>query len=216
MDACIRIRSLHSYKPKLDTRSDQVCRWSSYGARSYKGLQGESTHAPIGSHNDKCPLIWFGGNGLKAGFTVPNVAAIFPRKSYHRRKVTGHTLSFYQRKLQGITIAGACQVLAAIGCTDDTFYRTRPFAEGKYNRAYCTPAKVANLKGWYNGGGWFKADDDAAEDMGAIQFVGGPPSRWGIHSGSLFTLLMDRVAVLVLLQGAAADIYNRLENYMKN
>jgi hypothetical protein len=128
-----------------------------------------------------------------------------------RRRITGYTLSFYYRKLQGISIFKACEILAKLGCADDTFHRAGTGQSKKYTR--CTPAQVENRQGWFKGGIWYNGAC-LATDVGQIEFLGGPPTRWGIHKGSLFTLLIDRIAAVILLDGARADMDLRLEDYI--
>ncbi len=201
MATSTRINTVPSYNPVLDTRADLVCRWSTHGSRAYKGVQRKSAYTPIGSHNDKRPLIWFGGDGLKAGFTVSGVRSTLTGKPC-RRSFTGETLNHYYKKLKNITIVEACQALARMGCADDTFHRVCEPEGKKYTR--CTPAKVLNQGGWYEGGGWLCAAPNPATKLGLIEFLGGPPSMWGVQRGSLFTLLMDRITVMTLLEGPQA------------
>lgn len=78
-----------------------------------------------------------------------------------------------------------------------------------------TPVKVANDEGWYGGESWYSACLHPAASMGPIEFLGGPPHRWGIHRGNLLSLVMDRVAVLMLLEGAIGlDRIVSLEEYL--
>jgi hypothetical protein len=205
-----RTTTIHSYNPRLDARADQVCRWSAYGSRAYTGIQGKSVHTPVRPFIDKRPLIWFGGDGLKAGFTVSNVGSILDGRPY-RRSITGNTLSFYRRNLKNISIISACQILERLGCADDTFYRACHPESKRYTR--CTPAKIVAAEGWYKGCGWLCAALNPATRLRTIEFLGGPPSRWGVQKGSLFTLTMDRIAVVILLGGLAADAHLHLEDY---
>jgi hypothetical protein len=145
---------------------------------------------------------------------VSNVKSITATKPY-RRSVTGNTLSFYKNKLKNISILKACEILARMGCVEDTFYR---LCTDPISRSYvqCSPTKILDQEGWYDGSAWLCAALTPATKLGLIEFVGGPPSRWGVYKGSLFTLLLDRVAVMILLDGATADLYLRLEDYFPN
>ena len=206
-----RTTTVHPDNSRLYTRADQVCRWSAYGSRAYAGIQRKSVHTPVRPFIDKRPLIWFGGDGLEAGFTVSNVKSIIATKPY-RRSVTGNTLSFYRASLKHISIIDACRALAKLGCADDTFYRVCRPESKRYTR--CTPAEIVRQEGWYKGCGWLCAALNPATKLRTIEFLGGPPSRWGVQKGTLFTLLLDRITVLILLGGVAADTHLHLEEYM--
>lgn len=209
-----RTYAIHPCDPALDTRANHVCRWASHGSRAFTSVQRKPVYTPPRPCNDERPLIWFGGDGLKAGFTVSNVGSILAG-SPGRQSVTGYTLSFYRRKLRSISILKACEILAKLGCADDTFYRVcHDPASKRYTR--CTPAKVAEQEGWYKGCGWLCAALVSATKLTTIEFLGGPPSRWGVQRGSLFTLLMDRITVMILLGGAEADSDLHLEDYITN
>lgn len=215
MATSTRTTSIYPHNSLLDARADQVCRWSAYGSRAYASIQGDPVHPPIRPSIDKRSLIWFGGDGLKAGFTVSTVGSIIATKPY-RRGVTGRTLSFYRSALKNISIINACQALARLGCVDDTFYRACSRGSNRYRYTRCTPARITKQEGWYKGCGWLCAALNPATKLRTIEFLGGPPSRWGVQRGSLFTLLLDRIAVVILLGGVAADAHLHLDDYLPN
>lgn len=208
-----RTNTVHSCDPVLDTRADHVRRRTTYGSRAYASIQRQPFHAPSRSNPDKCSYNWFGSDGLKAGFTTSNVAAVLGNRSF-RRQATSYAHGFYTARLLNINILQTCQLLAKMGCASDTFYPLGlPPSRREYGR--CSPAQVAKQGLWYSGYGWLDAATGPASKMGPIEFVGGPPSRWGLQRGSLFSLLLDRLLVLVLLEGASAASRLQLKSFIQ-
>jgi hypothetical protein len=95
-------------------------------------------------------------------------------------------LDYYRIRFSAVNMDRACEILVGLGCADDTFY-------WGYDR--WTPHKVLqNVNSDNPVHNWL------AKNV-LIQFAGGPPNKWCIFQGTLLSMMLDRIAVVVLLEG---------------
>lgn len=187
------------------SRANAIRRWATEGARAYTSIQGESVHISNRPNTVLDSGCWFGVNKRCAGYTSEAAMAILENQiskpGEHsryiqmgikaRKSVVLTILEYYRKRFNVIDMIRACEVLTTLGCADDTFY-------WGYNNSW-TPRKI--LQG-------LKPNDDTVHRWLAknihIQFAGGPPDNWNIFDGTLLSMMLDRVAVVVLLEGSSA------------
>jgi hypothetical protein len=108
-----------------------------------------------------------------------------------RHGIVRAVIKHYSIRLQYIKVSRACQILNKVGSGDDTFC----IPDGNDSEIQWTPNRVLKYGLPFQG--------KCAKHIMA-NFVGGPPDKWGIYHGTLFTLLLDRIAVVVLFEGMTA------------
>lgn len=174
--------------------------------RVRRNVQRQSVHVSSGSDTVLHRESWFGCSGKCAGFTPYSVGSIIQNESFRHGVVDG-ILSHYKKRFEYINAQRACEILKAFGCGDDVYSWIGPDNE----RHLWSPNSVTFTGGIINFKNWY------AKSVSPIEFLGGPPSKWGIHCGTLLTLLLDRLAVSVLLEGFGAldGIISPDENYSK-
>lgn len=188
------------------SRADSVRRWATEGSRAFTGIQGEPLHVSSRSNPVLHRRSWFGSSGERTGYTPKGVRMVLAdqKTAVFRYGVVTGTIYHYKARFKLITVRRACQILRDIGSGDDVFYWIS--CAGSYNkwRGTWTPNKILEQIVYSNDpaksqlGSWY------ASDVSQISFTGGPPDKWGTYYGSLHTLLLDRIAVIVLFEGVAA------------
>ena len=121
-----------------------------------------------------------------------------------RRNLAASCIQHYGARFACININRACQILNSLGSGNDLFFWigiNGSKSEWNPNRIL----KSTATNDWY------------ASNVYPIEFQGGPPNKWGTHSGNLLTLLLDRIAVMVLFEGVKAldGIIDPSEQYPK-
>jgi len=178
-----------------NSRADTVRRWATEGARAYTSIQGQSVYVSDRPNTILDGGSWFGVNKRYAGYTPEATMAILENQIgvEIRKEVTLAIIGYYRKHFCTVNMTRACQILTALGCADDTFY-------WGYNNSW-TPREILQDMNSVNAGNtvhcWL------AKDM-HIQFVGGPPNKWNIFNGTLLSMMIDRIAVVVLLEGTSA------------
>lgn len=104
-----------------------------------------------------------------------------------RRGLVIDVIHYYGKRLKTLTVHYACQLLWALGCGDDAFCW--------YDYHWTANKLLTNDPAKNQIAGW------RAKDVSTISFIGGPPNRHSIYHGSLRTLVLDRIAVIALLEG---------------
>jgi len=115
-------------------------------------------------------------------------------KSKYRRRLVKECLARLPRRLENATVAGAAKILAALGHENELFWwlgvqdGIRHSWTAKRLEHAATPDN--DMSSW------------TAADVKIIEFFGGPPNRLKIHTGSLLTLLLDRIILNIEHGGA--------------
>lgn len=158
-------------------------------------LSGESLHVPTRPNPIQRSDNWFGGDGKKAGYSSQAVQNIVSRQCTPRcrRLLTWLTTEFYAGKFAGITVLEACHLLRRLGCGQDVIYRYSDYTAGF---RLMSPINVASL--------YSQSPLCVASNYHPMEFVGGPPGRLRSCQGTLLTMLLDRITVIALLEGADA------------
>ena len=183
-----------------ETRLDKIRRWAVEGARSFSPVQERAIHVPTPIYCRSNPVLykrsWFGCNGTNTGYTPSGVSALLEnqtRGQFHISIVRA-LLPAYSRRFRRINVERTCEILQTLGNGQDKFHW---YATDVSPCRYWTPDQLSktakNLN--YNIIHWY------ATSVETITFTGGPPDKWQLYTGSLFTLLIDRLAVAVLLGG---------------
>lgn len=193
MGTCLGTAKLVGRKPVCTPRSAAIHRWTTEGVRAFLHLQGESVHIP-----DRPNIVlhrgsWFGGDGKCTGYTPKGVSEVLKTKpAPFRHGIVRAVIKHYGIRLKYIKVSRACQILKQLGSGDDTFYVSDSCDDSEIQ---WTPNRVLKYGLTFQG--------KYAKHIVA-NFVGGPPDKWGTYSGTLFTLLLDRIAVVVLFEGLSA------------
>ncbi len=178
------------------SRSDCIQRRATLGTRGDSkggGFSREPLHVPTRPNPIQRSDNWFGGDGKKAGYSSRAVYNIITRqtKPRTRRTMTKLTLEFYADKFAGITVLDACYLLRLLGCGQDVIYRYSDYTAGF---RLISPIGVASL--------YSKSPLCVASNYRPMEFVGGPPGRLRSCQGTILTMLLDRITVIALLEGA--------------
>ena len=113
-----------------------------------------------------------------------------------RRNLVASCLHHYGARFARIKVERACQILNCLGCGDDWFFWGRVDGSQRgWNPIQILALKESEKSSAFPLNNWY------AHTMYPISFQGGPPDAWGTHSGNLLTFLLDRIAVMVLLEG---------------
>ncbi len=192
MDVCLGTARLVESESVRSLRADTLHRWPTEGARAFAHLQGESVHIPTRPNTVLHCGSWFGGDGKCTGYTPKGVNEVLETgTAAFRHGIVRNVLKHYNTRLQYIKVSRACQILSKVGSGDDTFY----VLDGNDSEIQWTPNRVLKYEN--------PLQSKYAKHIMA-NFVGGPPDKWGTYRGTLFTLLLDRIAVVVLLEGLQA------------
>ncbi len=181
--------------PVRMSRADTIRRWASEGARAFENLQRESTHVSDRPHPVLCGESWFGSDGKRTGYSQEGVKKMLPHVII-RRNLVASCLHHYGTRFARIKVNRACQILRQLGCGDDQFCWVRAGDSMRFWNANQFLAIEEHQKSCK-----FPLNNWYARIIFPISFQGGPPNNWGTQSGNLLTLLLDRIAVMVLLEG---------------
>ncbi len=168
-------------------RADSIRRWATIGARAFAGIQEEPIHVLYRAS-------WFGGHGECIGYTPENVGKM-TKYSQTRHPAVASCIQHYNARFACIQVKRVCQILNKLGSGEDEFLwvrvdgSKRVWSPNRILEKEEEPSCVFPFNNWY------------AKCVYPIKFQGGPPTKWGTHSGSLLTLLLDRIAVMVLFEG---------------
>lgn len=183
-----------------ETRLDKIRRWATEGARSFSPVQEGAIHVPTPICCKSNPVLyrrsWFGCNGANTGYTSSGVSVLLKNQitGQIRISIIRALLPAYSRRFRRIDVKRTCEILQTLGNGQDKFHWKAADVSPCH---YWTPdqlsKKAKNLN--YNIVRWY------ATSVEPINFTGGPPDKWQLYTGSLFTLLIDRLAVAVLLGG---------------
>jgi hypothetical protein len=110
-----------------------------------------------------------------------------------RRGIVTSVVKHYAARLAGIRAKRVCEILTEIGCGDDAIYAL--------NDTPWTPRKLLEERMLSPSLAKSQIGEWLATSYRPVQFIGGPPNNWGIWRGSLLTFMLDRIAVLTLLEG---------------
>lgn len=178
------------------SRADSIQGWATKGARAFTAIQRKPLHISPRPHSILCRESWFGSNGKCTGYTPKGVETLLAGQDItaFRHGIVSSVIQHYKKRFKFITVKRACQILSKIGSGEDIFYWVHLSGrEQKWTVHKILEQQAKNrLSNWY------------ADDISLISFTGGPPNRWDTYRGSLFTLLLDRIAVIVLFEGMKA------------
>jgi len=173
------------------SRADTIRRWATEGVRAYTSIQGEFVHISDRSNTVLDSGCWFGADKRFAGYTSEAAMAILKNQveAQTRKGIALTVLDYYRKRFHVINMIHACEILTTLGCTDDTFY----WGHDKWTPRRILCSGVVNNNTVHS---WL------AKDM-RIQFIGGPPDKWNIFNGTLLSMMLDRIAVVVLFEGSS-------------
>lgn len=205
MDTYIKNNEARKKKPVRSFRSSTLYGWSTEGSKPFEKVSRQSVHISRRPN----PLLrcnsWFGCNRECSGFEA--ASKIIDHIPFRRGLVFG-IIQHYKERFAHIKADRTCEILRAIGAFNDVFY----IIDHKGFKHAWTPVQLVNkssqaisLHLWY------------ASDIEQIEFLGGPPTKMGIYRGTLLDFLLDRVAVMVLLEGIKAldGVISADESYSK-
>ncbi len=189
----------HDESPPFSlSRSDCIQRRATLGTRAdskSRCLSGEPLYVPTRPNPIQRSDNWFGGDGKEAGFSRRTVRRIIgcPDSPIYRQSMALFTLQFYARAFEGITVMEACRLLRCLGCDQDAIYRYSNYEAGF---RLMSARKISII--------YQKSPLCTAINYFPMAFVGGPPGKLYGRKGTLLTMLLDRITVVTLLEGAKA------------
>jgi len=108
-----------------------------------------------------------------------------PLKDMYRRQLVKACLTRLPLQLKNISVFRTAEILAALGHENEVFWWLgthdgvrHPWTAKKLKHKVLSHSNVAT---------W------SAFEINIIEFFGGPPDRFKIHTGSLLTLVFDRI-----------------------
>jgi len=211
MVTCLEAAEKAGKGPVHNSRADTVRRWATEGARAFAGVQGEPLHLSPRPGSVLYRRCWFGSNGKCTGYTSEGVKKLLAEGPYtllrHARFV-GYALQHYSERFKYISTRRACEVLKDLGCGGDAFYWNSSSGRVKWtaNDMLARRAVTTDATEPCN---W------VARAITPIDYMGGPPNKWGIYHGSLRSLMLDRLAAAILLGGIKGidGIFKSTERY---
>jgi len=215
MLTCLETTEDATSTPLHSCRADTVRRWATEGARAFAGVQGKSLHL---SHRPDSSLYrgcWFGSDRECAGYTPEGVKNLLAGDTYarlSRARYIAFAIRHYSQRFKYISTRRVCEVLKDLGCGNDVFYylnpRTAEREKWTANKMLARRAVTTNPSEPCN---W------VARNVTPIDYIGGPPNKWGVYHGSLRSLMIDRFAASLLLGGLNAlnGVFKISERYAK-
>jgi hypothetical protein len=118
-------------------------------------------------------------------------------ETYYRRQTVAACLELLPSRLKRIQIAKACEMLAKLGHEDEVFWWLSFENDGKRYEWTAKKLCYANTDSQ-------RIDRWPASEINVIEFLGGPPDRFKIHTGTFLTFLIDRLLLAIEKEGLIA------------
>jgi len=119
-------------------------------------------------------------------------------QTYYRRRLVKACLEHLPLRLKRIPIFKAREILTTLGSEDEIFWWLSFEDDGE--RYEWTAKKLC----YANTNNNRCIDRWPASEISVIEFLGGPPDRLKIHTGSFLTFLIDRILLAVERNGLEA------------
>jgi hypothetical protein len=118
-------------------------------------------------------------------------------QTHYRRRLVKACLEHLPQRLKRIPIFKAREILATLGHEDEIFWWLSFEDDGKRYEWTAKKLCYANTDSQC-------IDRWPASEISVIEFLGGPPDRFKIHTGSFLTFLVDRILLAVEKNGLEA------------
>jgi hypothetical protein len=154
---------------------------------------------------------WFGGHGECVGYTPKNIEKMSLFNQPNCAAVDS-CIRHYNARFARIPVDRVCQILNKLGSGEDIFlWISVDGSKSEWSPSQILKQKKEQIACAFPLNNWY------ARSVYPIEFQGGPPTKWSMYSGNLLTLLLDRIAVMVLFEGVKVldGIIDPVEQYAK-